>query len=725
MTERRLRVLPQPAATPAVRLLAGWLAAATWGLAAPAGRGGPVCPEPTLPEAPLSSPASDRADPTGPASEQVPGLLAHAGACRQVRSWQLEAAARQADLLTQQGFELAERKAYFSARAEFFAALRLVAQALDEQEQTGRHTAALGRALTALGEAQDFSARLSRPEAEPDLAGLIAVHQTPILKKAAGPGLSLRTALQSYLTYAQEQFAAAAGEELAGSMALYALGKLDAALADQQATSTWAARPQAMLFYQAALLSWPENPMAANDLGVLLAQAGRYEDARTVLEYCVKIEPLAGSWRNLSLVYRQLGQEELAERARQQWVAAVQPAPRSPQVEGVRWVAPESFFRQGVSSSASGPGPATVGTGRAMPGQPSPILLCEALGPEALRRLCTADCSTCKPGWRGGWEAVRARFWRAYVQGEYIGQARPDHPGEYRLRVDDQLDIIYRLTRQEIVGPYRLGAGDQLRVESFTDPVLNRELTIEPDGMVTLRLLGQVRASGKTVPQLRDELERLYLKYYRVPAITVTPLRLNARLEELRAAVDRRQATGGQGQLVRVSPEGSIWLPAIGQAPAEGLTLAELQKELNLRYREQIEGIEVVPILVERAPCYVYVLGGVRAPGRYELTGPTNLIQAISMAGSWQPGANLRQVVLFRRGDDCRLIGTIVNLHGTLRGKQTCPDAEILLADSDVVLVPKCPVLMVGELVEEIFRQSGNAALSLCKVRAFCRPSAL
>ena len=119
---------------------------------------------------------------------------------------------------------------------------------------------------------------------------------------------------------------------------------------------------------------------------------------------------------------------------------------------------------------------------------------------------------------------MRAINWQAYAQGEYVGHARLAHVPEYRLRVDDQLDMTYRLTREETPTPYRLNVGDQVQVESFTDHEINRELLIQPDGTITLRLLGQVRATGRTVTQLRDALEGLYKKYYKNPSITVTPL---------------------------------------------------------------------------------------------------------------------------------------------------------------------------------------------------------
>ena len=64
------------------------------------------------------------------------------------------------------------------------------------------------------------------------------------------------------------QFAAAAGHEVAGSMALNALGKLHDAMAHKKSGPVPAAEPKAMVYYQAAMLAYPKNFMAANDLGV-------------------------------------------------------------------------------------------------------------------------------------------------------------------------------------------------------------------------------------------------------------------------------------------------------------------------------------------------------------------------------------------------------------------------------------------------------------------------
>ncbi|QDU76656.1 Polysaccharide biosynthesis/export protein [Bremerella volcania] len=301
------------------------------------------------------------------------------------------------------------------------------------------------------------------------------------------------------------------------------------------------------------------------------------------------------------------------------------------------------------------------------------------------------------------WNARRPIPWQVFAQGEYVGPARTAHVPEYRLRVGDDLDFVYRLTRQQTTSPYRFEVGDKVRIESLTDPDINREQDIQPDGTITLLLLNQVHAARRTVDELRTYLEEEYKQYYKVPAITVTPLKVSTKLEDLRASVDSRYGTGGQGRSSRVTPEGTIQLPLIGNVPAQGLTLDELKREIDQRYAQEIEGIEITPVLIDRAPRYIYVLGEVPNPGRYELTGPTTAIQSIAMAGGWNVGANLREVVVFRRAEDWRLMATKLDLKGALYGKRPAPSDELWIRDADIVIVPKSPVLWADEFIELVF----------------------
>jgi polysaccharide export outer membrane protein len=295
---------------------------------------------------------------------------------------------------------------------------------------------------------------------------------------------------------------------------------------------------------------------------------------------------------------------------------------------------------------------------------------------------------------------------------------------EYRLRESDLVAVYYRRTREELSRPYEIEVGDRLRVESLTagggggatapreaaaigattTDDIARDLVVQPDGTITLPLLGQVRATRRTVPQLREELEQRYKEYFRVPSITVTPIAVNTKLEDLLNTVDNRGGIGGGLQVqVKVTPAGDIQLPAVGSIFVQGLTPAEARQEIDARYDEAVPGVHVTLILVERAPRYVYVLGEVGQPGRYELAAPTTVTMALAMAGSWNQGANVRQVVVFRRAPDWRLMARMLDLRGALYGRRPVPADDIWLNDSDIILVPKSPIQQADELIDQVF----------------------
>jgi polysaccharide export outer membrane protein len=367
----------------------------------------------------------------------------------------------------------------------------------------------------------------------------------------------------------------------------------------------------------------------------------------------------------------------------------------------------------GRSTPAQEPLPAPAWAGGNVPS-------CQALGPAAPHRIWGVDSAAGGSGGEVGWDARAMIPWQEFAQGEYVGHARTPHVPEYRLREGDLIAIYYRRTRDEISRPYELQVGDQIRVESLTagsgtgapsgaaaqsaDDRISRELVVQPDGTITLPLLGQVRATRRTIPSLRDELEEQFKEYYRMPSITVTPLTVNTRLEDLLDTVDSRAGTlGGRQIQITVTPAGDIQLPGIGNVYVQGLTLAEVKQEIDARYDVEVPGVQVTLVLVQRAPRFIYVLGEVNLPGRFELEGPTTVMGALALGGGHRLGANLRQVVVFRRGPDWRLMATMVDLRGALYARRPVPADDIWLNDSDIILVPKTPIQQVDEFIEQVF----------------------
>lgn len=69
---------------------------------------------------------------------------------------------------------------------------------------------------------------------------------------------------------------------------------------------------------------------------------------------------------------------------------------------------------------------------------------------------------------------------------------------------------------------YVLGSGDKLKVTVFGSEDLSGETEVDQAGNVTLPLIQQVPAAGKTIPQLEDEIKkRLSPDYVKNPRLTI------------------------------------------------------------------------------------------------------------------------------------------------------------------------------------------------------------
>jgi polysaccharide biosynthesis/export protein len=68
---------------------------------------------------------------------------------------------------------------------------------------------------------------------------------------------------------------------------------------------------------------------------------------------------------------------------------------------------------------------------------------------------------------------------------------------------------------------YRLGAGDKLRVEVYGEAQLSQSLQVRPDGKITLPLVGDTAAAGRTAIELRDSVTTSLKEYITNPVVTV------------------------------------------------------------------------------------------------------------------------------------------------------------------------------------------------------------
>jgi polysaccharide export outer membrane protein len=68
---------------------------------------------------------------------------------------------------------------------------------------------------------------------------------------------------------------------------------------------------------------------------------------------------------------------------------------------------------------------------------------------------------------------------------------------------------------------YRLGPGDKLRIEVYKDQQLSQSVQVRPDGKITLPLIGDLEATGRTPIELRDTIATSLKEYITNPTVTV------------------------------------------------------------------------------------------------------------------------------------------------------------------------------------------------------------
>jgi polysaccharide export outer membrane protein len=69
---------------------------------------------------------------------------------------------------------------------------------------------------------------------------------------------------------------------------------------------------------------------------------------------------------------------------------------------------------------------------------------------------------------------------------------------------------------------YAIGKGDVLEISVWREPMLSGETVVRNDGMVSVALLGDIRAEGRTPMELRDEIQTRLKEFIGEPAVTVT-----------------------------------------------------------------------------------------------------------------------------------------------------------------------------------------------------------
>lgn len=140
-------------------------------------------------------------------------------------------------------------------------------------------------------------------------------------------------------------------------------------------------------------------------------------------------------------------------------------------------------------------------------------------------------------------------------------------------------------------------------------------------------------------------------------------------------------------QAVTVQPDGYVSLKELPDMRIQGRTVAQVKADLLEAYGQFVRDPVLTVTLKEFQGPYVIAGGDVTKPGRYDLRGPTTLTEALALAGGPIRGANLSQVVLFRRTAGDRIEVKQIDVRHMFAKKDLSED--VLLRPGDMVFVPR------------------------------------
>lgn len=296
----------------------------------------------------------------------------------------------------------------------------------------------------------------------------------------------------------------------------------------------------------------------------------------------------------------------------------------------------------------------------------------------------------------------------------------------HEKRLEERLEsLISERGAMDGQGGYRLGAGDTLSFEVYGFNNLSGEIEIAPDGIATFPMIGDVRASGRSLADFREDVTARVRRYVKNPRV--------------RLAMKNFEAS-------KVSVIGEVAKPGSYPLKREGLLVSELLAEAGGRTQKAGNRIVVIPSAksvdrvnnsgygveidleditgtVDKAPMMIPLAAGdtimvpeagkfevdgeVIQPGSFTLSNRTSVLGAIASAGGLSYSAKADEVEVIREIGSGKKAVMSINIEDVaLRGH-----SDIRLRDGDIIRVPsdsgRFTRRQIVETINSVFRGVG------------------
>jgi polysaccharide export outer membrane protein len=139
-------------------------------------------------------------------------------------------------------------------------------------------------------------------------------------------------------------------------------------------------------------------------------------------------------------------------------------------------------------------------------------------------------------------------------------------------------------------------------------------------------------------------------------------------------------------QEVVVLPDGTISFPLAGHIAAAGKTTEDLVVLLREHLSKFISDSEINVRLIAAEGNKIYVTGEVAHPGVFVMTSPTDVIQALSMAGGLTPFAKKNSIIILKREAGGRARSLSFEYGDVEDGENI--ESNIVLQSGDTIIVP-------------------------------------
>lgn len=136
----------------------------------------------------------------------------------------------------------------------------------------------------------------------------------------------------------------------------------------------------------------------------------------------------------------------------------------------------------------------------------------------------------------------------------------------------------------------------------------------------------------------------------------------------------------------RVSEEGKITLPLLGEIDVDGLTKSELELKLaRLLEEKYLQDPQVTIFIAEYQSKRVSVMGAVQSPGMYELVGKQTVLEVIAKAGGLTIEAG-KEMFVMRHNSEGENSSVKISLDDLILDGQA--ELNILLRTDDIINIP-------------------------------------